>query len=67
MTDELKGHIYDLADPQRQSDQYTKTTKEIAVYVGKAYRYGGDASHAVETLQAPVIPIPPDPADDRRI
>jgi hypothetical protein len=31
--DALKGHIYDCSDA-RQKDIYTKTTKEIAEYVG---------------------------------
>jgi hypothetical protein len=41
-TEDLKGHIYDCADA-RQSDQFTKTTKEIAEYLGRtAYKHGGD-------------------------
>ena len=35
---DLKGHIYDCSDVS-QSDQYTKTTKEIAEYVGRTYTY----------------------------
>ena len=35
---DLKGHIYDAAD-FRQSDQYMKTTREIAEYVGCTYKY----------------------------
>lgn len=44
---DLKGHIYDCSDV-RQSDQYTKTTKEIAEYVGRTYKYGGDTRLAIE-------------------
>ena len=35
--DGLKGHIYDCSDT-RQSDQFTRTTKEIAEYVGRTYK-----------------------------
>ena len=41
--DELKGQIYDCSD-SRQSDMFTKSTKEIAEYVGRTYKYGGDIS-----------------------
>ena len=40
-SDDLKGHVYDCSD-SRQADQFTKTTKEIAEYVGRTYKYGGD-------------------------
>jgi hypothetical protein len=60
---DLKGHIYDCSDV-RQSDQYTKTTKEIAEYVGRTYTYGGDARLAVETLTLPTFTIPTDPPED---
>ena len=59
---DLKGHINDCSDV-RQSDQYTKTTKEIAEYVGTTYRYGGDTRLAVETLQMPALAEPTDPSD----
>jgi hypothetical protein len=60
---DLKGHIYDCLDV-RQSDQYTKTTKEIAEYVGRTYTYGGDARLAVETLALPTLTKPTDPPAD---
>ena len=59
---DLKGHIYDCSDV-RQSDQYTKTTKEIAEHVGRTYTYGGDARLAVETLTLPTLTMPVDPPD----
>jgi hypothetical protein len=34
---DLKGHIYDCSNA-RQSDQFMKTTKEIAEYVGRTYK-----------------------------
>ena len=58
---DLKGHIYDAAD-SRQSDQYMKTTREIAEYVGRTYKYGGDIRLAVETLTVPTFEVPTDPA-----
>ena len=58
---DLKGHIYDASD-SRQSDQYMKTTREIAEYVGRTYKYGGDVRLAVETLTIPTFPVPTDPA-----
>jgi hypothetical protein len=36
---ELKSFIYDCSD-SRQSDIFTKTTKEIAEYVDSTYKYG---------------------------
>ena len=58
--DELKGHIYDCSDA-RQSDLFTKTTKEIAEYVGRTYKYGGDIRLVVENLQLVTFVEPDDP------
>ena len=55
----LKGHIYDC-DP-RQADMYTKTTKEIAEYVGREYKYGSDVRLSIETMAEVTIPEPQDP------
>ena len=60
---DLKGHIYDCSDV-RQSDQYTKTTKEIAEYVGRTYKYGGDTRLAIETLKKPELVEPTDPPEE---
>jgi hypothetical protein len=57
---ELKGHIYNCSDA-RQSDLFTKTTKEIALYVGRTYTYGGDMKIAVESLAMPTLKVPTDP------
>jgi hypothetical protein len=56
---ELKGEIYDCSDV-RQVDRYTKTTKEIAEYVGPVY--SGDARTAIKSLALPVFQYPLDPA-----
>ena len=58
--EDLKGHIYDCADA-RQSDMFIKTTREIAEFVGRTYKYGSDARLAVENLTLPVIDEPMDP------
>lgn len=60
--DELNGHIYDCTD-SRQSDMFTKTTKEIGEYVGTNYRHGNDTKIAIITLtmltfEDPPIPLP---------
>jgi hypothetical protein len=44
----------------RQSDQFIKTTKEIAEFVGRTYKYGGDIRLCVETLTIPIMTPPLD-------
>ena len=56
----LRGHTYNLTDT-RHPDQYARTTKEIAEFVGTTYKYGRDACLAVESLKLADIPLPPDP------
>jgi hypothetical protein len=58
--DDLKGHIYDYSHT-KQADQFAKTTKEIAEYVGRAYKHGGDILLAVLNLDPPPLPMPDDP------
>jgi hypothetical protein len=58
----LKNFIYDCSD-SRQADIFTKTTKEIAEYVGRTYRYGSDARLAIENLGRPNLSLPTDPSD----
>ena len=58
--DDLKGHIYDCSDT-KQSDIFATTTKEIAGYVGRTYKYGGDICIAVETLAITTFEVPTDP------
>eukprot|EP00978_Attheya_sp_CCMP212_P026558 scaffold87567_cov43-Attheya_sp.AAC.2 len=41
---EIKSHTYDCSDA-RQLDIFAKTTKEVAGYVGREYRYGADAGY----------------------
>jgi hypothetical protein len=59
---ELKGHIYDYFD-KRQTDGYTKTTGEIAEYIGRAYRHGADIRAALGHIDMPMTwSQPADPA-----
>ena len=58
--DDLKGHIYDYSHA-KQADQFAKTTKEIADYVGSTYKHGGDIRLAVLNLDPPPLPMPDDP------
>lgn len=58
--DALKGHIYDYATPRVAADLYTKTTKEVAEYVGWTYKYGGDIHSAIEHGRKPSITKPVD-------
>jgi Reverse transcriptase (RNA-dependent DNA polymerase)/Zinc knuckle len=61
--DDLKGHIYDYANPRQAADQYTKTTREICEYVGRTYKYGADTKSALENLAVPTLAPPADHAD----
>jgi hypothetical protein len=57
--DELKGEVYDCSS-HSQVDGYTKTTKEIAEYVGRTY--SAHVRTSVETLVLPTFTYPDDPA-----
>ena len=48
--DDLKGHIYDCSST-RQADQFMTTTKEIAEYIGRTYKYGGDIKKTIQNLE----------------
>jgi len=58
--EDLKGHIYDCTDG-RQADQYSKTTKEIAEFIGRTYKFGMDARLTLENLEPIVLETPEDP------
>ena len=38
----LKGFTYDCSETSRQAEMFTKTTREIAGYVGREFCTGGD-------------------------
>jgi hypothetical protein len=46
---ELKGFIYDSLD-SRQADIFAKTTREIAEYVGRTYKYGSNTRLSIENM-----------------
>ena len=54
--EELEGFIYDITSA-KNTDTYSKTTKEIARYVGTLYKHGGDVKRSVEDKT--MFPIPP--------
>ena len=54
--DALKGHVYTLA-PNR-TEVYQKTTREIADYVGRTYKNGGDVKRSIDKLTIIDIPAP---------
>jgi hypothetical protein len=61
--EELNGNIYDCTD-SRQANLYSKTTKDIAEYIGRTYRYGMDTRLAIENLQYIACEVPEDPDDN---
>eukprot|EP00978_Attheya_sp_CCMP212_P010735 scaffold26100_cov31-Attheya_sp.AAC.7 len=54
---DMEGHIYDCTN-SRQSNMYTRTSNEIAEYVGMNYRNGGDVRLTVEMLKIPTLAMP---------
>ena len=57
----LKGFIYDFRDG-KTADQFVKTTKEIARYVGRKYtEHTAEFVHAVEHLELTMPTAPKDP------
>jgi hypothetical protein len=61
--DDLKGHVYDSIDA-RQADQYTKTTREIAEFIGRTYKFGMDTHLSIKNMQLFGISQPNDPPED---
>jgi hypothetical protein len=53
--------MHDCSDAN-QSDFFVKITKEITLYVGRTYTYGGEIKIAVESLAMPTLKVPMDPA-----
>ena len=60
--EDLKGHVFDCTS-RTQTDQFVTTCREIAEYVGRTYKYGGDIKITLEKLEAYVIPRPERPVD----
>ena len=62
-SEELKGYVYDCSDTN-QPDHFTRTTNEIAEFVGRSYWNGGDIMRAVQKLKLPTLVKPDDPPAD---
>ena len=58
--EELKSFVYDSVD-LRQAEQYTKTTNEIAEFIGRTYKYGMDTRLSIQTMTVLTFPVPDDP------
>jgi len=54
---DLKGYIFDCRGAQA-AEIYNKTIKQIATYVGREYKHGGDIKRAVELGKLPTINVP---------
>jgi hypothetical protein len=56
---ELNGHIYDCS--YKQADTYTRTTKEIAMYIGRNFKFGNDSRIAIQNLRNLTFTLPDGP------
>jgi hypothetical protein len=61
--EDLKGHVYESIDA-RQADQYTKTTREIAEFIGRTYKFGMDTRLSIKNMKIFVIEQPEDSPED---
>lgn len=57
---DLEGVIFD-ANRFNQADEYIKSVREIAEYVGTNYDYGADIRRSIEEGRPADIPRPPQP------
>ena len=57
--DDIKGHIFDIR--AGQADQFVKTKKEIALYVGRTYKNSADIVSALDELIIPTLQEPKAP------
>ena len=60
---DLKGYIYDC-DSHKQCDIFVTTTREIAEYIGRTYKYGGDTKMSIHKLEIITIERPVEPEGD---
>ena len=56
----LKGHVFDCKG-SGMAEQFAKTQKELAIYVGKEYKQGFEVKIGVETLTTPTLATPGNP------
>ena len=58
----LKGHIYNLSRTGASANAYTRTTEEIAEYIGRTYKEGNYVKRSIENMTQVTIPRPTEPA-----
>jgi hypothetical protein len=63
MCDDLKGHIYHCIHSSH-ADHYMRTTKEIAKYMDKTFKFGMDTLLVIANLEPVVLTVPGNPAED---
>jgi hypothetical protein len=56
-------YVYDCT-VIRQANQYVKTTREIADYIGRTFKYGMDMRLSIENMEIYVISQPEDPPNN---
>jgi hypothetical protein len=61
--DELKMHVHDNFDIC-QADQYIETTRDIANYIGRTFKYGMDVRLSIKNMEEYVITQPEDPPEN---
>ena len=65
--EELKGYIYDYNNTNKNTDQFVTTTREIANYVGRTYKYGGDVKICLIKMKEITIPVTPRSSDTNNL
>ena len=60
-TDEIKDHVYDVGP--KAKDMFTKTTREIAEYIARSFKGGGEFINAMnpDNMGFTTLVEPPDP------
>jgi hypothetical protein len=61
--EELKTFVYD-STITRQAEQFTRTTKEIAKFIGLTYKFGIDTWLSIENMTPTYFTMPQDPPDN---
>jgi hypothetical protein len=65
-SDNLKGHIYECTDIC-QADQYTRTTKKHAIYIGQNFKFGMYTHLLIKNMQLMTLQAPSDPPVDANV
>ena len=62
----MRGNIFDCSDI-KQADVFINTVREIAEFVGRTYKYGGDIKVTLENLKDVEMEEPDEPQDINNI